>query len=53
VADLYRRAQISDQAVGRYLEGLATVEQQTPLKELLWDLCLPVRRKRRRFRALA
>lgn len=53
VADLYRRAQVSDQAVGRYLEGLAAVEQQTPLKELLRDLCLPVRRKGRRFRALA
>lgn len=53
VADFYRRAQVSDQAVGRYLEGLAVVEQQTPLKELLRDLCLPVRRKHRRFRALA
>ena len=53
VADLYRRAQVSDQAVGRYLEGLAAVEQQTPLKDLLRDLCLPVRRNGRRFRALA
>ena len=53
IADLYRRAQVSDQAVGRYLEGLAAVEQQTPLKELLHDLCLPVHRKGRRFRALA
>lgn len=53
VADLYRRAQVSNQAVGRYLEGLAAVEHQTPLKDLLHDLCLPARRNRRRFRALA
>lgn len=53
VADLFRRAQVSDQAAQRYLEGLATVEHTTPLKELLHDLCLPVRRKGRRFRALA
>jgi hypothetical protein len=53
VADLFRRAQVSDQAARRYLEGLATVEDTTPLKELLHDLCLPVRRKGRRFRALA
>jgi hypothetical protein len=53
VADLYRRAQVSDQAVGRYLEGLAAVEHQTPLKDVLRDLCLPARRKGRRFRPLA
>ena len=53
VADLYRRAQVSDQAVGRYLEGLATVEHATPLKELVHDLCRPVLRNGRRFRALA
>ncbi len=53
VADLYRRAQVSNQAVDRYLEGLATVEHHTPLKELLRDLCLPARRNGRRFRALA
>jgi len=53
VADLYRRAQVSDQAVGRYLDGLAAVEQQTPLKDLLDDLCRPVRWHGRRFRALS
>lgn len=53
VADLYRRTQVCDQAVGRYLEGLAIVESTTPLKELLHDLSLPVRRKKRRFRPLA
>lgn len=53
VADLFRRTQVSDQAVGRYLEGLATVENQTSLKELLHDLCRPTRRNGRRYRALA
>jgi hypothetical protein len=53
VADLYRRAQVSDQAVGRYLDGLAAVEQETPLKELIGALCRPVRWHGRRLRALA
>lgn len=53
VADLFRRAQVSDQAVGRYLDGLAVVEQETPLKELLGALCRPVRWHGRRLRALS
>ena len=53
VADFYRRAQICDRAVGRYLEGLAIIETPAPLKELLHDLSLPARRKKRRFRPLA
>jgi len=53
VADLYRRAQVSDQAVSRYFDGLAAVEQNTPLKELLHHLCRPVRWHGRRFRALS
>lgn len=53
VADMFRRAQVSDQAVGRYLDGLAAVEQTTPLKELLSELSRPVRWHARRFRALS
>jgi hypothetical protein len=53
VADLYRRAQVSDQAVGRYLEGLAAAEHTAPLKDLLRDLCRPVRWHGRRHRALS
>jgi hypothetical protein len=53
VADLYRRAQVSDQAVGRYFDGLAAVQQQTQLKDLLRDLCRPARWHGRRMRALS
>src|SRR5262249_47665170 len=53
VADLYRRAQVSDHAVGRYLDGLAAVQQETPLDELGCDLCRPVRWHGPRIRALA
>ena len=53
VADLYRRAQVSDQAVGRYFDGLAAAQQETPLSELLSDLCRHVRWHGRRFRALS
>lgn len=53
VADLYRRAQVSDQAVGRYLDGLAAAQQETPLEDLVCDLCRPVRWHGRRIRALS
>lgn len=38
VADLYRRAEVSRQAVERYLDALASVEEQTPLEEVLKHL---------------
>jgi hypothetical protein len=38
VADLHRRAQVSQAANERYLEGLAAVEQATPLQQLLEPL---------------
>ena len=38
VADLHRRAQVSQAANGRYFEGLAAVDQATPLQELLQPL---------------
>jgi hypothetical protein len=38
VADLHRRAQVSQAANERYLDGLASVDQQQPLHELLEPL---------------
>ena len=52
VADLHRRAQVSQAANGRYLEALAAVPTGTPLKELIADICRPTRLNGRRVRAL-
>lgn len=52
VADMHRRAEVSQAANERYLESLATVEESTPLGKLADDLCRPVRWKARRVRAL-
>lgn len=56
VADLHRRAQVSQAANERYLAGLAAVEQTQPLEELLAPLGRRVRepgRGGRLLRALA
>jgi hypothetical protein len=42
VADLYRRAQVSQAANERYLEALAAVPDTTPLRTLVEPLCRPV-----------
>jgi hypothetical protein len=52
VADLHRRAQISERAAERYLDALAGVDQQTTLQELLDRLGQPKQWKGRRVRAL-
>jgi hypothetical protein len=52
VADLQRRAEVSQAANERYLESLAAVEAATPLGELAAPLCRPVRWKGKRVRAL-
>jgi hypothetical protein len=52
VADMHRRAQVSQAANERYLESLAAVEESIPLGELVEDLCRPVRWKGMRVRAL-
>lgn len=48
VADLHRRAEVSQAANGRYLEALAAVHDTTPLRQLAEPLCHavpePVRR---------
>jgi hypothetical protein len=52
VADLWRRAEVSRAANGRYLEALASVTDRTPLKDQALALCRPVSVDGQRFRAL-
>jgi hypothetical protein len=52
VADISRRADLSQKATERYAEALATVADSTPLKDLADDLCQPVRWHGRQARAL-
>ena len=52
VADLHRRAQVSQAANDRYLQALASVEDTTSLGELAARLCQPAKRNGRRVRAL-
>ena len=52
VADLHRRAQISDRAAERYLDALAGVDEQSTLEELLVRLGQRRVWKGRRVRAL-
>jgi len=52
VADLHRRAEVSQAANDRYLQALASVEDTTSLGELAARLCRPTRHNGRRVRAL-
>jgi len=52
VADLHRRAEVSQAANERYLDALASVENTTSLGELTTRLCRPAKHKGRRVRAL-
>jgi hypothetical protein len=52
IADLHRRAQVSQAANDRYLLALACVEDTTSLGQLASRLCRPVRCNGRRVRAL-
>lgn len=52
VADLERRAEISERAAERYLDALATVDEQSTLAELIARLGQPREWKGRRVRAL-
>jgi len=52
VADLHRRAQVSQKANERYLEALAAVNHDQPLGETVYDLCQPTDWQGRRVRAL-
>ena len=44
VADLHRRAEVSQKANERYLEALAAVQHDTPLRQLAEPLCRPATR---------
>ena len=52
VADLHRRAEVSQGVNNRYLDALASIEDTTPLGDLTRDLCRPTTWKGRRVRAL-
>lgn len=52
VADLHRRAQVSQRANETYLDALAAVEDTTPLAELFDQVAKPVNYRKRRVRAL-
>ena len=52
IADLHRRAEVSQAANDRYLGALAAVDDATSLGELAARLCQPVTRNGRRFRPL-
>jgi len=52
IADLHRRAQVSEAANERYVQALASVEEKTPLGKLAEPLCQPVQWKGKRVRAL-
>jgi hypothetical protein len=53
VADLHRRAEVSQAANGRYLAALAAVQDTTPLRQLAEPLCHPVPEPVRRRAAAA
>ena len=50
IADLHRRAEVSQAANERYLEALAAVHDTTPLRQLAEPLCRPCRRRARAVR---
>lgn len=52
VADLSRRAKLSQSANERYLEALGTIDADTPLAKLTQKLCRPVNVGQRRHRGL-
>jgi hypothetical protein len=52
VADVRRRAQVSQASNERYLDALAATDTSTPLGELIRDICSPTRYRNKRVRAL-
>jgi hypothetical protein len=52
VADLHRRAEVSQAANERYLDTLASLDTSTPVGELVADICRPTRWHGQRVRAL-
>jgi hypothetical protein len=52
VADMYRRAEVSQAANDRYAEALASLDTTTPLGYLATMVCRPVSKNGKRYRAL-
>lgn len=52
VADLARRAEVSDQSNRRYLKALASADTSATVGELVQKVCRPVKKQGRRARAL-
>jgi hypothetical protein len=52
VADLHRRAEVSQQANSRYLDALAVADDSTPLHEVLDAVSKHTRHRKQRVRAL-
>ena len=52
VADLHRRAEVSDAANNRYMQALASLDDTTSVGELAAKLCQPAKRNGRRVRPL-
>jgi hypothetical protein len=52
VADMYRRAEVSQAANDRYAEALAALDTTTPLGRLAATVCRPVSKDGKRYRAL-
>lgn len=52
LADLERRAQVSQAANDRYLTALSVVDDKTPLSAEAVSICQPVRKNGERYRAL-
>lgn len=52
IADLHRRTEVSQAAINRYLDAMAAVDETTPLRDLVKDLCKPTSLGGARVRAL-
>jgi hypothetical protein len=52
VADMHRRAQVSQAANDRYAEALAALDTTTPLGQLAAAVCRPISKEGKRYRAL-
>ena len=52
VADIYRRAQVSQASNERYLDALAAADTSTPLGDLIRNICRPTTYRDQRIRAL-
>lgn len=52
VADMYRRAEVSQAANDRYAQALASLDTTTPIGRLAASVCRPVRKQGKRYRAL-